>query len=114
MTLSLRFALFLVFPLAVNAHAILLSSTPTPKQAVKGPDLDIQLNFNSRIDAKRSQLTLITPDRTQSSVAVGRQPSPQIVKGKVSGLKHGSYVLRWQVLANDGHITRGEIPFNVE
>jgi methionine-rich copper-binding protein CopC len=25
----------------------------------------------------------------------------------------GEYRLRWQVLASDGHITRGEIPFAV-
>jgi len=28
-------------------------------------------------------------------------------------LKPGSYTLRWQALAPDGHITRGEIPFTV-
>jgi methionine-rich copper-binding protein CopC len=26
----------------------------------------------------------------------------------------GAYVLRWQVLATDGHITRGKVPFRVE
>jgi methionine-rich copper-binding protein CopC len=25
----------------------------------------------------------------------------------------GAYVLRWQVLAVDGHITRGDVPFTV-
>jgi len=29
------------------------------------------------------------------------------------GLAAGAYRLRWQVLASDGHITRGEIPFTV-
>jgi methionine-rich copper-binding protein CopC len=28
-------------------------------------------------------------------------------------LAPGDYRLRWQVLAYDGHITRGEIPFTV-
>ena len=28
-------------------------------------------------------------------------------------LAAGAYVLRWQVLAIDGHITRGEVPFRV-
>jgi methionine-rich copper-binding protein CopC len=28
-------------------------------------------------------------------------------------LAAGAYRLRWQVLASDGHITRGEIPFTV-
>jgi hypothetical protein len=28
-------------------------------------------------------------------------------------LTPGVYVLRWQVLAIDGHITRGDVPFTV-
>ncbi len=27
--------------------------------------------------------------------------------------KPGAYVVRWQVLAIDGHITRGDVPFTV-
>jgi hypothetical protein len=27
--------------------------------------------------------------------------------------KAGPYVVRWQVLAIDGHITRGDVPFTV-
>jgi hypothetical protein len=29
------------------------------------------------------------------------------------GLIPGAYVVRWQVLAVDGHITRGDVPFTV-
>jgi methionine-rich copper-binding protein CopC len=32
----------------------------------------------------------------------------------VSGLAPGQYRLRWQVLAIDGHLTRGDIPFTVK
>ena len=28
-------------------------------------------------------------------------------------LQPGDYVARWQVLAVDGHITRGDVPFTV-
>ena len=28
-------------------------------------------------------------------------------------LKPGAYTLRWQALALDGHITRGDVPFTV-
>ena len=36
-----------------------------------------------------------------------------IVRRLLAGLAPGSYVLRWQVLSVDGHITRGDIPFKV-
>jgi methionine-rich copper-binding protein CopC len=32
---------------------------------------------------------------------------------RADDLKRGAYKLRWQVLAADGHITRGEIFFKV-
>jgi methionine-rich copper-binding protein CopC len=42
-----------------------------------------------------------------------RQSSPDVLTASVSGLKPGDYVIRWQVLASDGHISRGEVPFKV-
>jgi methionine-rich copper-binding protein CopC len=30
-----------------------------------------------------------------------------------TSLQAGKYLIRWQALAPDGHITRGEIPFTV-
>jgi len=35
------------------------------------------------------------------------------LSAEAKGLRPGTYRLRWQVLASDGHITRGEIPFTV-
>jgi methionine-rich copper-binding protein CopC len=32
----------------------------------------------------------------------------------LTGLVKGAYVLRWQILAMDGHITRGNVPFQVK
>jgi methionine-rich copper-binding protein CopC len=32
---------------------------------------------------------------------------------QAQALNPGEYRIRWQVLASDGHITRGEIPFQV-
>jgi methionine-rich copper-binding protein CopC len=36
-----------------------------------------------------------------------------LLQSRIQGLERGEYVLRWQVLASDGHITRGEVPFRV-
>lgn len=42
-----------------------------------------------------------------------RQPSPDSLSATVPQLSPGNYKLHWQVLANDGHITQGDIPFRV-
>ncbi|HXX26939.1 MAG TPA: copper resistance protein CopC, partial [Terriglobales bacterium] len=62
---------------------------------------------------KRSRLELVGPDKTSTLLST-TQPSPDMLQAMAEGLKAGAYSLRWQVLAADGHITRGEIPFNVK
>jgi copper resistance protein C len=42
------------------------------------------------------------------------QPLPDTLSATGHKLAKGAYVLRWQVLSSDGHITRGEVPFQVE
>jgi copper resistance protein C len=112
----LAFLLLVAFALSSNlasAHAILVESLPAANSTVAGPSIPIKLRFNVRIDAKRSRLELVGPDKT-STLLSATQPSPDVLQATAEGLKAGEYALRWQVLAADGHITRGEIPFNVK
>jgi methionine-rich copper-binding protein CopC len=109
--------LFLAFASAyvAFAHAILLNSTPAANEIVAGPDVTVALTFNSRVDQTRSILTLQRPNRTSSKVQIGADsPSPAKLTARLSGLTPGSYTLRWQVLAVDGHVTRGELTFQVK
>jgi copper resistance protein C len=109
-------SLLLAFILSSNlayAHAILVESLPAANSTVAGPSIPIKLRFNVRIDVKRSRLELVGPEKT-STLLSATQPSPDILQAQAEGLKAGAYSLRWQVLAADGHITRGEIPFNIK
>ncbi len=104
--------LFLFVRLA-GAHAILKDSSPSPNSTVSGPDVPLKLQFNVRIDAARSQLQLVDSSNAIVNLTAEKQYSPDTLTAKMSGLKPGAYKIRWQVLAPDGHITRGEIPFKV-
>jgi len=104
-------AFWMVAPAA--AHAVLLESNPPLKSAVSGPDVPIKLRFNVRIDAVRSRLTLIRPDGSAQALKISKQTPADTLLAEATGLAAGAYRLRWQVLASDGHITRGEIPFTV-
>jgi len=95
------------------AHAILLESSPALKSYVSGPDVPLKLRFNVRIDAARSRLTLVDPAGTLQTLEIHGQDTPDTLSAEAKGLRPGAYRLRWQVLASDGHITRGEIPFAV-
>jgi methionine-rich copper-binding protein CopC len=98
---------------AATAHAILVESTPSINSTVIGPNLSIKLRFNVRIDATRSRLTLVKPDATTQSLAIAKDTPADTLASQALSLNPGEYRIRWQVLASDGHITRGEIPFQV-
>ncbi|HEY1382365.1 MAG TPA: copper resistance CopC family protein [Dongiaceae bacterium] len=96
-----------------SAHAVIVSAAPTADEQVRPGKLAIRLEFNSRIDKERSRLHLTAPDGARSDVAIDQGGEPNILTAATADLSAGDYVLRWQVLAVDGHITRGDIPFKV-
>jgi len=107
-------ALMAASPRMALAHAVLLSSTPQKNAAVNGPDITISLKYNSRVDGAHSSLTLVKPDGSVENVGALTQPLPDTLSATGHKLAKGAYKLRWQVLSSDGHITRGEVPFQVE
>jgi methionine-rich copper-binding protein CopC len=96
-----------------DAHAIVTRSTPAADAAVTGPDVAVELRFNSRIDHRRSRVTVYLPDGSSRPLSQAPGAAPDVIGAKAVGLAPGAYRLRWQVLAIDGHITRGDIPFRV-
>jgi methionine-rich copper-binding protein CopC len=107
-------AVLLAMSPASWAHAILLEAIPAKSGTVTGPDITVRLKFNSRIDGARSQISLVLPDKSVLQLTIEKQQAPEILASRVQALKPGSYRLRWQVLASDGHITRGEYSFDVQ
>jgi len=101
-------------PTVALAHAVLVSSQPGVNSTVSGPEVAVLLKYNSRVDMEHSTLTLLAPDGKVEKVAIEGEPEPGLLSAKLTGLVKGTYVLRWQVLATDGHITRGKVPFQVE
>jgi len=97
----------------LEGHAVLKDSSPMVNGTVAGPDVPIRLHYNVRVDAALSKLELFNPDRSTTNLAIGTQPAPDTLTSEAKGLKPGAYKIRWQVLAPDGHITRGEVPFTV-
>jgi methionine-rich copper-binding protein CopC len=104
----------LFIPRLAFAHAILVDSQPAVNSTISGPDVAVLLKYSSRIDLEHSVLTLLDPDGKVEKVTIESEPTPGVLTAKLAGLVKGAYVLRWQVLATDGHITRGKVPFQVK
>ena len=109
----LSFGIVLFAPRVALAHAVLVSSQPAVNGTVSGPNVAVLLKYNSRVDMEHSSLTLLEPDGRVEKIVIEGEPEPGVLSAKLTGLVKGAYVLRWQVLATDGHITRGKVPFRV-
>ena len=96
------------------AHAIIVESSPAAGQTVKGPDFSIVIRYNNRIDRARSRLSVLDEANRSTVLTIAKESKSDTVTAKATGLGSGRYRLRWQVLATDGHITRGEVPFKVQ
>ena len=95
------------------AHAILMESTPQQHSTVKGPDVSIVLRYNVRVDGSRSRFVLLGEDGSSRTLTLEKQTSPDVLKSQATGLQPGRYKLQWRVLASDGHISNGDVAFNV-
>jgi methionine-rich copper-binding protein CopC len=99
---------------AAWAHAILMKSSPAAGAVVSGPHLAIVLDYNSRVNASLSQLVLVRPDGKRDKLAISEGKDGAELLSAADGLTAGDYRLSWQVLARDGHITNGTVPFKVK
>lgn len=97
---------------AASAHAILVDSTPKPNGTLAAGHVQMVFKYNSKIDQHRSRIVLIGPNKSEKVlvIATGGQSNEL---DTTADLTPGAYTLRWQALALDGHITRGDLPFTV-
>ncbi|HEX4578220.1 MAG TPA: copper resistance CopC family protein [Edaphobacter sp.] len=101
-------------PRAALAHAVLVQSSPAINATIEGTELAVTMKFSSRVDGARSTLMLSASDGQSKSLAIENQSSPDTLTTHMIHLDPGKYAVHWQVLATDGHVTRGEIPFRVK
>ncbi len=101
----------LVAPRA-KAHAILVESSPPAGGRIAPGEATLALRFNSRIDAGRSRVTLAHGTEAPLILETEANDTADMLRAQVS-LTSGDYAVAWQVLAVDGHITRGRFTFTV-
>jgi methionine-rich copper-binding protein CopC len=112
-TVGVTFVCLVGFSRSVAAHAILVKAIPAADSTVNGPDIEVKLSFNVRIDRGRSRLILALPNGKSVMLKILEEGGPDSLSARATELTPGSYTLRWQVLASDGHITGGVVPFRV-
>ena len=116
---SLRGALalwgLLALPLDAAAHAIILESEPARDAKLAESPTRIYLRFNSKIEKRLTRVSISATDGRAVPlpvVADGSQ-APDRISLPLASLRSGAYVVRYKVLAADGHITEGALRFSV-
>ncbi len=114
------FLLVLLLPLAVppevSPHAIVLESSPVHDAVLARAPQRVTLRFNSRIEKRFTRVTLAVADQAPVPVALPEddaEAAPDRLTIPLRRLAAGVYVLRYRVLAVDGHITEGALRFTV-
>jgi copper resistance protein C len=110
-------ALLVLLPVSpASAHAIVLESSPVHDAVLERAPEQVTLRFNSKIEKRFTRVTLAAGDRPPAPIVLpdGNDASPpDRVVIPLSPLAPGVYVLRYRVLAVDGHITEGSLRFTV-
>jgi methionine-rich copper-binding protein CopC len=99
--------------MAASAHAILVDSSPRANGSVAAGHVPLVLKYNSKIDQARSRLMLSSPGQQDVTLRIAADAGKPSELDSEADLKPGSYVIHWQALALDGHITRGDLSFTV-
>lgn len=101
-------------PGVTQAHAFVVAAVPGAGSAVGGERIDIDLRFNSRIDASRSRIAIVDHANAETRLEILPSDTPDHLQAQAHGLAPGRYRIAWYVLSGDGHITRGFVPFKVK
>jgi methionine-rich copper-binding protein CopC len=113
----------LALPTGASGHAIVLESTPAHDARLEAPPSRVVLRFNGRIEHSLSRVTIeraaergAAARPVPAPVATGAPdvaPAPDRLVIPLAPLSPGVYVVRYRVLAADGHLTEGALRFTV-
>ncbi|HTU49018.1 MAG TPA: copper resistance protein CopC [Acidobacteriaceae bacterium] len=98
---------------AAFAHAMLVHSSPADQAVVRSRQVNIALDYDSRIEARRCTVKLTDAAGKPVALQMEQSAKPSELNAVAHGLANGKYQIHWQVLASDGHITRGDVSFTV-
>lgn len=97
------------------AHAFVVESQPAEGATLAEPPTHVYLRFNSKLEKRLSHVTISTDKGKPVAlpISVQSQDRPDRMELAVGPLGPGAYVVRYKVLAVDGHITEGVLRFSV-
>ena len=108
----------LAAPPMAAGHAIVLESSPERDAQLAAPPERVTLRFNSKIEPALSRATIEPAGGrpvalTATAAPANGHPAPDRLVIPLRPLGPGTYVVRYRVLAADGHLTEGALRFTI-
>lgn len=110
----------LLFALAIGgsggaalAHAIVVESALDGGTLAAGRAQDVEVRFNVAIEADFLEAAVEGPAGPAGPVEARQGERPDTMVVRLPALSPGSYLLRYKVLAADGHLSEGALRFTV-
>lgn len=104
----------LLYPAMAFGHATVISSNPSPNEAMDTLPEKISIQFSENIQPAFHSLEVFSQDGQKVPVqksAISEQ-SEKILEAKWKGtVDEGVYYIKWRVVSSDGHPIEGTIPF---
>jgi copper transport protein len=95
-----------------SAHALVLSSDPAAGAVLSEPPAGVELRFSEAVTAAGPGITVLAPSgRVVNRGGVG--VAGRNLSARVQSAEHGTYLVRWAVIAQDTHPSRGQLTFSV-
>jgi len=117
--LAFAWVALVCLPLAVSAHVALVAATPVAGSTVGQPLKAVKIRFDQVPNPQFNRIELLdTSGKTVAGGAAQRDAAdPTVVIVALaqmpSQLPSGVYIVAWQALAGDGHLTKGNYSFTL-
>jgi methionine-rich copper-binding protein CopC len=95
------------------SHAVVTHTTLKTESLVANQAASIEINFNSKVEVKLSQILLVRAGDVKEPVNAYPGQQPGIVKVDLPALPSGEYALQLRIFAADGHLSEDLIRFFV-
>jgi copper transport protein len=105
-------ALLVTTPVSALAHAVLVSSTPADGAILTLPPQHLTLRFNQAVQPAGPGIGVTAPSGRPANRGQARA-SGSLLTVDLEAREQGTYLVRWQVIAQDTHPSLGQLTFSV-
>lgn len=108
--------LLLLFPMISHAHVHMDKSQPAKNEILTSAPSAVQLWFSGAVAAEWSKIEVTDTkgERVDNGAVSNIDNDPKSLQINLKPIGPGSYEIKWNAVANDGHRIKGSSPFSVK